>query len=177
MGLAVSGVADRQFLWRMRMWDPRCTVQVSLRRGDDVLDQVSCLKRHLQGRGLPASRDSRFGVDTVRAVRALGRAEGRPVDGIADSRLLKHLGAWSEPSHTRPPCTVSSVLRPGQRGQEMGCLRARLVAAGYRITERPRICGDRVAKAVRHWKRRRGLNPDDVAGEMTLRSLRMWLEP
>lgn len=72
---------------------------------------------------------------------------------------------------------MSSVLRPGQRGQEVGCLRTRLAAAGYRITERPDIYGDRVAKAVRHWKRRHGLNPDDVAGEMTLRSLRIWLEP
>jgi peptidoglycan hydrolase-like protein with peptidoglycan-binding domain len=147
---------------------PNCRTGVALRPGDHLRD-VLCLERHLRSLGFEVRVNNHFGAQTTTAVNFLNWARSWRRDGVADRRVLRAAGAWR--FHREPPwCAVGRVLRLGDSGPGVRCLRRTLAARGYYIADTRRFT-PAVGDAVRHVKRVHGLPANRIAGRDALRLL------
>ena len=92
-GLGVDGVARKEVLQRLGIHRPACRVSKPLAAGDRGRP-VWCLRRFLDGRGRHVWPTGRYNARVARGVRGLEARRDLPVDGVADARFLRAIGAW-----------------------------------------------------------------------------------
>jgi peptidoglycan hydrolase-like protein with peptidoglycan-binding domain len=92
-GLAANGVAGREALQLLGIHRPSCRISTRLAVGDHG-PKVRCLRRFLVGRGFEMRLVGGYNGRVARAVRAVEARRRLAVDGVADRRVLRALGAW-----------------------------------------------------------------------------------
>jgi Putative peptidoglycan binding domain len=91
-GLRGNGVAGRTTLRELGIHRPSCRISVPLAPGDGGW-RVNCLRRFLIGRGIGMLPVGGYNKRVANGVRKLEARRDLPVDGVADWRFLRALGA------------------------------------------------------------------------------------
>ncbi len=138
-------------------------------------DAVKSLQQKLINLGyLSGSADGIFGEGTKKALMAFQSAKGLTASGIADSATLSALGSGGTvtPAATSAPAAVeSSLLKKGDKGDQVRVLQQKLIALGYLTGSADGIFGDNTKKAVMAFQSAKGLTADGQAGSATLAAL------
>ena len=144
-------------------------------------DLVKALQTKLKELGYyTGAIDGDYGSSTASAVKEYQRRNGLTADGVAGEKTLQKLyGSVSTAAATVKPTTApaantaavqATLLKKGDRGNEVRAMQARLMALGY-LTSADGIYGISTYNAVVAFQKKNGLTADGVAGAMTLNRL------
>ena len=146
-------------------------------------DLVKALQTKLRELGYyTGSIDGDYGSSTAAAVKEYQRRNGLTADGVAGEKTLAKLyGSASTAAATARPTAAptantnaatvqATLLKKGEKGNEVRAMQARLVALGY-LTSADGIYGISTYNAVVAFQKKNGLTADGVAGAMTLNRL------
>ncbi len=146
-------------------------------------DLVKALQTKLRELGYyTGSIDGDYGSSTAAAVKEYQRRNGLTADGVAGEKTLAKLyGSASTAAATARPTAAptantnaatvqATLLKKGDKGNEVRAMQARLVALGY-LTSADGIYGISTYNAVVAFQKKNGLTADGVAGAMTLNRL------
>lgn len=103
-----------------------------------------------------------FGTITRTAVMAFQAAAALSADGIVGS------DTWAALYADNAPTAKASTLKPGDKGDAVKNLQARLIALGYLTGSADGEFGDNTRAAVRAFQTAAGLSSDGIAGPQTL---------
>ncbi len=157
----------------------------TLRKGSRG-EEVTRLQNALKALGLYTIRvDGIYGKGTVAAVTAYQRKAGLKADGIAGPKTLGSLyssggtagggntgGATAQQTAgSVKPAAASGSLRPGDRGEAVRELKARLRYIGYLDGEVNDVYDDGTRAAVIAFQAASRLTRDGIAGKKTLAAL------
>ena len=140
---------------------------------------VKALQQRLAALGYYTGKiDGSFGTGTAQAVTAFQKANKLTADGVAGPKTMSRLASASAVAVATPKPTVtptpapaaSTVLRHGDKGDQVRAMQKRLVALGY-LKAADGIYGIQTYNAVTAFQKRNGLKADGVAGAMTLNRL------
>jgi len=127
---------------------------------------------------LTGNADGIFGTQTARAVSNFQRTNALDPDGIAGSLTLTALysaeAKSNAPAATPTPAPgnlVIASLKLGSTGSEVTELQQRLISMGYLAGAADGIFGPRTALAVQAFQQRNSLDPDGIAGKLTIAKL------
>lgn len=143
-------------------------------------DAVKALQQRLAALGYYKGKiDGSFGTGTAQAVTAFQTANKLTADGVAGEKTMSRLNSASAVAATTPkpaatatptPTPKVTVLRSGDKGEQVKAMQKRLVTLGY-LKAADGVFGVQTYNAVTAFQKRNGLKADGVAGEMTLARL------
>ena len=149
-------------------------------RGEEVL---RLQERLIALNYLNDTADGRFGTKTAAAVSAFQRASGLTADGIAGPKTLKKLyesgapaqrpAATAAPSGGTAALSTASLLRLGDKSEDVRALQQVLISLGYLSGGADGIYGTKTYLAVRAFQKANRLGTDGVAGPATLTRLQV----
>jgi len=152
--------------------------QSSVLKKGDRGDAVTALQEKLIALGyLSGKADGIFGSSTSSAVKAFQRDHGLTADGDAGASTLAALeSALATPVPTPVPTatpapTQSSVLKKGDRGDDVKAVQEKLIALGYLSGKADGIFGSDTRDAVKNFQRNQGMDDDGKVGAETLAAL------
>ncbi|HSK68612.1 MAG TPA: peptidoglycan-binding protein, partial [Candidatus Limnocylindria bacterium] len=128
--------------------------------------------KYLSGRA-----DGIFGTQTAEAVAAFQKANSLASDGIAGPRTLGVLYSASAKPYapaataTPPPNTTPAALKLGASGPAVLAMQQRLIALKYLTGTADGVFGPRTYTALTAFQRNNRLDPDGIAGTLTLARL------
>ena len=140
-------------------------------------DAVKSLQQKLINLGyLSGSADGIFGESTKKAVMAFQSAKGLTASGSADSATLAALGSGgtiapavtSAPTAAPDAAVTATLLKKGDRGEQVKSLQQNLILLGYLTGEADGQFGPATKAAVTAFQAASGLRADGQAGEKTL---------
>ena len=142
-------------------------------------DAVKSLQQKLIDLGyLSGSADGIFGESTKKAVMAFQSAKGLTADGQAGSSTLAALGGGtiapavtSAPTAAPDAAVTTTLLKKGDRGEQVKSLQQKLIDLGYLAGSADGIFGESTKKAVMAFQSAKGLKADGQAGSATLAAL------
>ncbi len=148
----------------------------TLREGDTG-ESVRAMQARLSQLGyLTGAVDGIYGGGTAGAVKRFQSASRLSVDGVAGPETLRALyGVSASPAQTANPAATPAIaaatlLKVGDRGDEVRAMQQTLVALNY-LKSADGIYGINTYNAVRNFQSRNGLTSDGIAGKMTLTRL------
>ena len=150
---------------------PDAAVTATLLKKGDRGEQVKSLQQKLINLGyLAGSADGIFGESTKKAVMAFQSAKGLKADGQAGSATLAALGSGVTSAPTAAPDTAvtATLLKKGDRGEQVKSLQQNLILLGYLTGEADGQFGPATKAAVTAFQAASGLRADGQAGEKTL---------
>lgn len=129
---------------------------------------------------LAGKADGIFGTQTAAAVTTFQRKNGLRPDGIAGQRTLTLLygaeaianaSAAANPSKEEDSQAVQTTLRLGDQGSQVKAMQQRLINLKYLTGGADGIFGPKSFLALQAFQRSNRLQPDGVAGKLTLNKL------
>ena len=153
----------------------------TMREGDTGED-VYTLQARLFELGYYNGRiDGRYSSETTAAVKAFQKANGLGADGIAGKGTMNKLNSGNavaaettdddiadEPETTYQPETAYTVLRRGDKSDQVEVMQRYLATLGYLSTTPDGQFGSGTERAVKLFQEANGLKADGVAGSGTL---------
>ena len=151
-------------------------------REGDTGEDVYTLQARLFELGYYNGRiDGRYSSETTAAVKAFQKANGLGADGIAGKGTMNKLNSGNavaaettdddiadEPETTYQPETAYTVLRRGDKSDQVEVMQRYLATLGYLNTTPDGQFGSGTERAVKLFQEANGLKADGVAGSGTL---------
>lgn len=151
-------------------------------REGDTGEDVYTLQARLFELGYYNGRiDGRYSSETTAAVKAFQKANGLGADGIAGKGTMNKLNSGNavaaettdddiadEPEATYQPETAYTVLRRGDKSDQVEVMQRYLATLGYLSTTPDGQFGSGTERAVKLFQEANGLKADGVAGSGTL---------
>jgi peptidoglycan hydrolase-like protein with peptidoglycan-binding domain len=134
---------------------------------------VSTLQTQLKSTGcFSGAVDGIFGPQTDQAVKCLQSRNGLSADGVVGTQTQAVLTSSGASSPAQPAAPVASkLLRPGDSGDDVSQLQARLADLNYFTNPVTGHFGPLTADAVKRFQTDRGLVADGVVGAQTSKAL------
>jgi peptidoglycan hydrolase-like protein with peptidoglycan-binding domain len=157
-----------------------------LRPGDENPYVLALQNRLIEMGYLTGRADGKYGDSTTDAVYAFQMAAGIDADGLAGGETQRTLysqsaptgngianapdpdfGTTETPSETITPPITFTILKKGDRGDDVRALQARLIELNYLSGRADGIFGSDTRNAVMAFQRRSNLTEDGKAGKVT----------
>lgn len=141
-----------------------------VRQGDSGAE-VTALQQRLQEMGyFQGNATGYYGSITREAVRQFQQAKGLKPDGVVGSNTQVALDGQPQQSIQPENGSSTSLLKLGDRGEQVSAVQKRLSAAGFSGGETSKF-DESTEEAVRRFQQAKGLKVDGIVGQQTLAAL------
>ena len=147
-------------------------------RGADVeeLQNILIALGYMNGKA-----DGIAGTSTINAIKKFQSTHGLTADGICGTATFDAINIEAENFmsnnqsndnfETSNEAIIGSTIKPGMRGEGVADLQRKLIARGFLTGQADGICGDGTVAAIKKFQASQGLEPDGIAGVVTLSRL------